>query len=98
MLSCPHDEHNPVQTPTRAVGGKKAGDRGGGGYAGGCGGQPDDPSSTAADRTSNWPEAKGGKWGWSVELDDKGSLRRGIVISVPHWFDADRPSDAGSRR
>jgi hypothetical protein len=58
------------------MGGKKAGGRRGCGQLRGCGGHSDTPYCNAAERTNIQPEAKGAEWGWSMELDRTGSMRR----------------------
>ena len=93
-----HDERDPIQTPTRAMGGKKAGGRGGCGHLGSRLGQPDSPSLADADRTTDSPEATGTEWGWSMELDDTGSMGRFIVLPLSHGLDAGRPGDPGPGR
>lgn len=91
-----HEERAPRQTPTRAVGGKKAGGRGGGGYLDGCGGQPDGPSPAGAERTTDQPEATGAERGGSVELDRTGAMGRFIVFPLPLRVDV-RDAGAGRR-
>ena len=98
MHNASHDERDPIQTPTRAMGGKKAGGRGGSGCASRRGGQSDNPSPADPDRTNTQPEATGAEWWRGVELDDTGGMGRFIVFPLPQGFDAGRPCDAGSGR